>query len=123
MCWHQIKQKERKDHNTKLRYFVRNGALNLLGCLHGVIVQRLGPLTGMIEVAAGKFWKWHVYHVKDYPSKGLSLVPKSPTTRRMSFSALLAVGVYQVKKTISLVKKVTLLLPVLQMWIKSWPAP
>ena len=38
----------------------------------------VGALTYMIEVFAGKFWKRHVDHVKDYPSKGLSLAPESP---------------------------------------------
>ena len=44
----------------------------------GIIVQQLRPLTYIIEVSAGKFWKRHVDHVKDYPSKGLSLAPESP---------------------------------------------
>ena len=44
----------------------------------GIIVQQLGPLTYMIEVSAGKFWKRHVDHVKDYPSKRLSSAPESP---------------------------------------------
>ena len=44
----------------------------------GIIVQQLGPLTYMIEVSAGKFWKRHVDHVKDYSSKGLSSAPESP---------------------------------------------
>ena len=41
----------------------------------GVIAQQLGPLTYMIEISAGKFWKRYVDHVKDYPSKGLSSAP------------------------------------------------
>ena len=44
----------------------------------GIIVQQLGPLTYMIEVSARIFWKWHVDHVKDYPSKGLSSAPENP---------------------------------------------
>ena len=46
----------------------------------GIIVQQLGPLTYMIEVSAGKFWKRHVDHVKDYPLKGLSSMSVSPET-------------------------------------------
>ena len=42
--------------------------------MSGVTVQQLGPLSYLVEISAGKFWKRHVDHVKDYPSKGLSSV-------------------------------------------------
>ena len=98
VCWRQVKQKEGKDHNSKLRHFVMGRSVMVKSfCtrptwVRGIIVQQLGPLTYMSEVSIGKFWKRHVDHVKDYPSKGL-------------------------------VKEVTLLLPVLQIPIQSWPVP
>ena len=55
--------------------------------MSGVIVQQLGPLTYLVEISAGKFWKRHVDHVKDYPSKGLSSVPVSDYNENDEFSA------------------------------------
>ena len=84
VCWRQAKQKEGKDHNSKLRHF-EMGQLVMVKNFRtgptwvpGIIVQQLGPLTYMIEVFAVKFWKRHVDHVKNYPLKGLSLTPESP---------------------------------------------
>ena len=84
VCWRQAKQKEGKDNNSKLRHFVMGQSVMVKNFrtgptwIPGTIVQQLGPLTYMIEVSAGKFWKRHVDHVKDYPSKGLSSVLESP---------------------------------------------
>ena len=81
VCWRQAKQKEGKDQNTKLRHFVMGQSVMVKNfCtgptwVPGIIAQQLGPLTYMIEISAGKFWKRHVDHVKDYPSKGLSSAP------------------------------------------------
>ena len=81
VCWRQAKQKEGKDQNTKLRHFVMGQSVMVKNFpagptwVPGVIAQQLGPLTYMIEISAGKFWKRHVDHVKDYPSKGLSSAP------------------------------------------------
>ena len=84
VCWCQTKQKEGKDNNSKLRHFVMGQSVMVkIFCtgptwVLGIIVQHLGPLTYMIEVSAGKFWKRNVDHVKDHPSKGLSSAPENP---------------------------------------------
>ena len=81
VCWRQAKQKEGKDQNTKLRHFVMGQSVMVKNFRPGptwvpdIIAQQLGPLTYMIEISVGKFWKRHVDHVKDYPSKGLSSAP------------------------------------------------
>ena len=47
----------------------------------GIIVHQLGPLTYMIEVSTGKFWKQHVHHVKEfYTSKRLFSVSERTET-------------------------------------------
>ena len=80
VCWHQSKQKEGKDGNTPLRHFVTGQSVMVRNFrmgptwVSGVTVQQLGPLSYLVEISAGKFWKRHVDHVKDYPSKGLSSV-------------------------------------------------
>ena len=86
VCWCQAKQKEGKDNNSKLRHFMMGQSVMVKNFrtgptwMPGIIVQQLGPLTYMIEVSAGKFWKRHVDHVKDYPLKGLSSMSESPET-------------------------------------------
>ena len=75
-------------------------------CVPGITVQQLGPLTYMIEVAAGKFWKRLVDYGKDYPSKGLSLAPESPETDNNENEIFAAPVKYLVKKTTLLVEKI-----------------
>ena len=93
VCWRQSKQKEGKDGNNPLRHFVTGQSVMVKNFrmgptwLSGVIVQQLGPLTYLVEISAGKFWKRHVDHVKDYPSKGLSSVPVSDQNEDDEFSA------------------------------------
>ena len=84
--------------------------------------QQLGPLTYMIEVAAGKFWKRFVDYGKDYPSKGLSLAPESPETGNNEneiFSAPVKVSdeennTSSGENPMPVVKKITSILPMLQ---------
>ena len=93
VCWRQSKQKEGKDGNNPLRHFVTGQSVMVKNFrmgptwVSGVIVQQLGPLTYLVEISAGKFWKRHVDHVKDYPSKGLSSVPVSDQNEDDEFSA------------------------------------
>lgn len=51
VCWHQAKQKEGKDNNSKLRHFVMGQSVMVKNFhtgptwIPGTTVQQLGPLT------------------------------------------------------------------------------
>ena len=57
------RRKEGKDNNFKLRHFVMGQSVMVKNFrtgptwVLGIIVQQLGPLSYMIEVSAGQFWK------------------------------------------------------------------
>lgn len=76
VCWCQSKQKEGKDHSAYLRHFVSGQSVMVTD----VVKQQLGPLTYLVEISAGKFWKHHVDRITDYPSKRRSLAPNYSNT-------------------------------------------
>ena len=96
VCAEQAKQKNNHDHHCQSReYFVGQNvqAHNFREgprWVAGVIVERLGPLTYLVQVNTGVFWRRHVDHLRtahDRPPDqdktvppNSSLSPDFPTT-------------------------------------------
>ena len=70
----QSREIERKQPSTRLRVFdigatvmVRNFGGSGPDWVPGVIAQKMGPLTYLVDVSGGRLWKRHVDHIKDHP--------------------------------------------------------
>ena len=79
----QSRQKEYRDKHSSPRAFSMGQSVMVKNFrsgpdwLPGEIVQLLGPLTYLVDVGNGRFWKRHVDHLKDYALKHL---PETPNT-------------------------------------------
>ena len=71
VCNHQMRQKNRHDRNVRIRSFESGQTVMVWNFwsgddwITGVIIQRVGTLTYLVEVSGDRVWKRHVDHVKE----------------------------------------------------------